>query len=64
VYWAQHWFIVLTPAYLTGINSSFYMEPINDKYTTMFAMGLLLLYHFVPLQSIGLVSAKNIGKNY
>ena len=51
----QHWLIVLVPAYLTGLNSSFYMEPIADIYTPLFTIGLLLLYHYVPLQALGLV---------
>ncbi|KAE8748639.1 hypothetical protein FOCC_FOCC004650 [Frankliniella occidentalis] len=62
VYWAQHGLMVIAPFYMLRLGGVYNVEPITDLSWCLFSYGLLIMYHFVILQGLGLPSEINLNK--
>ncbi|XP_034230561.1 transmembrane protein 164 isoform X2 [Thrips palmi] len=62
VYWAQHGLMVIAPFYMLRLGGVYNMEPLSDLSWCIFSYGLLIMYHFVILQGLGLPSEINLNK--
>ena len=59
IYWLQHLAMLIVPYYLLRLGGVYTCEDVSDFYWTIMSYGILLLYHFTVLQTIGLVSFSN-----
>ncbi|KHJ98209.1 hypothetical protein OESDEN_01804 [Oesophagostomum dentatum] len=56
VYYAQHLAIVLVPVYLMHLKGAFEPEKAYDYSWTAFGLCVFLLYHFIFLQGMALIT--------
>ncbi|KFM77106.1 Transmembrane protein 164, partial [Stegodyphus mimosarum] len=63
IYWIQHLLIVITPFYLlrTGVAGIYTVERLDDMSWAVLTLGLLFLYHFLPLQILGMITQVNLN---
>ncbi|XP_015912607.1 transmembrane protein 164 [Parasteatoda tepidariorum] len=63
IYWIQHFLILITPFYLlrTGISGVYSLEPLADMSWAALTLGLVFLYHFLPLQILGMLTEVNLN---
>ncbi|XP_066967701.1 transmembrane protein 164 [Macrobrachium rosenbergii] len=61
IYWVQHIMMLVTPYYLLRLGGVYTVENIKDMRWTIMSLGILLLYHFVPLQIFGMASQVNLN---
>ncbi|CAH8830849.1 unnamed protein product [Trichobilharzia szidati] len=61
IYFIQHFLIILIPACFLNQNSEFSVEPINDLSWMLFALSAQILYHFLILQPIALLTGVNLN---
>ncbi|CAH8571882.1 unnamed protein product [Dicrocoelium dendriticum] len=61
VYFIQHALILLFPIILMDQNSDFSVEPLDDPFWTVLSLSLQVLYHFVVLQPIALLTGVNLN---
>jgi len=54
IYWIQHFFVLLVPYYLLHLGGVYTAEDFGDFGWTFMSYGILLLYHFTILQTIGM----------
>lgn len=62
VYWAQHGLMVIAPFYMLRLGGVYNVEPISDLSWCFFSYGLLVMYHFIILQGLGLPTEVNLNK--
>lgn len=62
-YWVQHSLMLVIPFYLlrTGVGGVFTTEALSDMSWTAMTTGLQFYYHFLFLQSLGLVTEVNLN---
>jgi len=60
-YYVQHIGILSLPILLMATGGSFAPEPLTDMSWPLFSSGILMIYHFLPLQMIGMVTAVNLN---
>jgi len=61
-YFLQHWLIVLIPWLLVWLDDESYsLEELGDWSYAVFSMGLLFLYHWIPLQLLSIAWGFNLN---
>nr|XP_053638069.1 transmembrane protein 164-like isoform X3 [Cherax quadricarinatus] len=60
IYWVQHIMMLVTPYYLLRLGGVYTVESPRDMTWTIMSLGILLIYHFLPLQIIGMVRMEQI----
>ncbi|KAK3872205.1 hypothetical protein Pcinc_022709 [Petrolisthes cinctipes] len=61
LYWIQHIMMLVTPYYLLRLGGVYTVESVRDMSWTVMSLGILLLYHFLPLQMIGVAAEVNLN---
>ncbi|CAH8451876.1 unnamed protein product [Schistosoma turkestanicum] len=61
IYFVQHILIILIPASFLNQSSEFSVEPINDFSWVTFSLSIQVLYHFIVLQPIALMTGINLN---
>lgn len=61
VYYLQHITMLVIPFYLLRIGGIYTVEKLSDFSWTLLTLGSWLLYHFVPLQFLGLLTEVNLN---
>ncbi|KAF2364032.1 Transmembrane protein 164 [Trinorchestia longiramus] len=61
LYWLQHMLMLVTPYYLLRLGGVYTIEDLSDMSWTFLSTGIIFLYHFLPLQAIGLMSEVNLN---
>ncbi|GAB1597891.1 transmembrane protein 164-like [Argonauta hians] len=61
VYYLQHILMLIVPIYLLRLGGIYACEEINDLSWAFVGIGLLLFYHFIPLQIIASLSTVNLN---
>ncbi|CAL4129140.1 unnamed protein product, partial [Meganyctiphanes norvegica] len=56
LYWIQHLMMLITPYYLLKLGGVYTVEDLKDFSWTIMSLGILLLYHFLPLQWLSMVA--------
>ncbi|CAH8453001.1 unnamed protein product [Schistosoma mattheei] len=60
-YFVQHILIILIPASFLNQSSEFSVEPIDDFSWVIFSLSIQVLYHFLVLQPIALMTGINLN---
>jgi hypothetical protein len=60
-YYLQHILMLVVPFYLMRSGGVYVAEAYSDFSWTMLTMGLLFIYHWLPLQSLALMSLVNLS---
>nr|CAX73116.1 budding uninhibited by benzimidazoles 3 homolog [Schistosoma japonicum] len=60
-YFVQHFLIILIPTTFLNQNSEFSVEPIDDFSWVTFSLSIQVLYHFLILQPIALITGINLN---
>ena len=60
-YFVQHWLIVVIPWLLVTLDDSYVLEEWGDWSYAVFTMGVVMLYHWIPLQLLSVVSGFNLN---
>ncbi|CAH8447643.1 unnamed protein product [Heterobilharzia americana] len=60
-YFIQHFLIVLIPVCFANQSSEFCVEPLDDLSWVIFALSTQVLYHFLILQPIALLTGANLN---
>ncbi|XP_047489947.1 transmembrane protein 164-like [Penaeus indicus] len=61
LYWVQHLMMLVTPYYLLRLGGVYTVESPWDMSWTVMSLGILLIYHFLPLQIIAMASQVNLN---
>jgi len=61
IYWVQHLMIMVIPIYLTRLGGQFNFDPLSDVHWPGLAFSVYSLYHWVVLQSLGLLTQTNLN---
>ncbi|XP_076064555.1 transmembrane protein 164 isoform X2 [Oratosquilla oratoria] len=61
IYWIQHIMMLVVPYYLLRLGGVYTIEHLSDMSWTIMSLGILLLYHFLPLQLVGLAFEVNLN---
>ncbi|XP_063853538.1 transmembrane protein 164-like isoform X2 [Scylla paramamosain] len=61
MYWVEHVMMLVTPYYLLRLGGVYTVEDQWDMSWTIMSLGILLIYHFLPLQLIGMLSQVNLN---
>ncbi|XP_064615335.1 transmembrane protein 164-like [Liolophura sinensis] len=61
VYYVQHVLIVTVPCYLMSLGGAYTPERLGDFSWSGVSLGILFLYHFLPLQWLAVVSHVNLN---
>lgn len=61
VYWIQHIMMLITPYYMLRLGGVYTVEDLKDFSWTIMSLGILLLYHFLPLQWLSMVAEVNLN---
>ncbi|BHF72134.1 hypothetical protein SprV_0401519800 [Sparganum proliferum] len=61
VYYLQHLLILLIPALLIDQRSAYSVEPLLDFSWVIFALSLQVLYHFLVLQPVSVITLVNLN---
>ena len=60
-YFLQHWLIVLIPWLLVALDDSYSLEERSDWSYNVLTLGSFMLYHWVPLQVLSLLTGMNLN---
>jgi len=60
-YWIQHICVLLVPYYLLHLGGVYTAEDFKDFGWTFMSYGILLMYHFTVLQTIGMLTWINLN---
>lgn len=61
MYWVEHIMMLVTPYYLLRLGGVYTVEDQWDMSWTIMSLGILLIYHFLPLQLIGMLAQVNLN---
>ncbi|TPP63664.1 Transmembrane protein [Fasciola gigantica] len=61
VYFAQHILLLLVPVALLDMKSVFSVEPLDDISWSVFSLSLQVMYHFLVLQPLSVVTGINLN---
>ncbi|KAI6173243.1 hypothetical protein M3Y98_01061000 [Aphelenchoides besseyi] len=61
IYYVQHLLIVLIPLYLMALEGAFIPESTSNPAWPIFSMSIIILYHFLFLQPISLLTSVNLN---
>ncbi|VDO04961.1 unnamed protein product [Rodentolepis nana] len=62
IYFVQHILILLIPASILDQNSVYSIEPFGDFHWVLTSMAIQVLYHFLLLQPMGMLSHANLNQ--
>ncbi|ESO09742.1 hypothetical protein HELRODRAFT_183886 [Helobdella robusta] len=60
-YWAQHLLLLFIPFYLMSLGGAYSVEDFADMTWSVFALSIQMIYHFIFLQPISLVTGINLN---
>ncbi|XP_050389357.2 transmembrane protein 164 [Patella vulgata] len=61
LYYIQHILMLIVPLYLLRMGGVYIPEKLNDFSWSLVALGILFIYHFIPLQIGALISHVNLN---
>ncbi|XP_072033896.1 transmembrane protein 164-like [Amphiura filiformis] len=62
MYWVQHILIYfVVPPYLMSLGGAYSTESMGNFWWCIFTTGVLFIYHFIPLQGLGLITQVNLN---
>uniref|UniRef100_A0A1B6LH00 Transmembrane protein 164 n=1 Tax=Graphocephala atropunctata TaxID=36148 RepID=A0A1B6LH00_9HEMI len=61
IYWIQHTMMLIIPIYLLRLGGVFEVEDLTDMSWPAVSYGILLIYHFILLQALGIPAQVNLN---